>query len=62
MTVIKKRGSAPARQLGRVREEEWNLLKSAAKNRGESFTAWALAILTREAKREMRKSPCSPTS
>jgi hypothetical protein len=43
----------PARQLGRVSDGEWELLKAAAAKRGESFTAWALAVLLRAAKREM---------
>lgn len=43
----------PARQLGRVSDEDWETLKAAAEKRGESFTAWALAVLLRAAKREL---------
>ncbi len=43
----------PARQLGRVSDEDWELLKAAAEKRGESFTSWALAVLKRAAKREL---------
>lgn len=45
----------PARQLGRVAEEDWQTLKSAAAKRGESFTAWALRILLAAAKRELKR-------
>jgi uncharacterized protein (DUF1778 family) len=43
----------PARQLGRVSDEDWETLKAAAAKRGESFTAWALGVLLRAAKREL---------
>ena len=42
----------PQRQLGRVSNDDWGLLKAAA-NRGESFSAWALAVVKRAAKREL---------
>lgn len=45
----------PARQLGRVSDEDWETLKAAAEKRGEKFTQWALAVLLRAAKREIRK-------
>lgn len=35
----------PARQLGRVSDEDWQTLKLAADKCGESFTAWALRVL-----------------
>ena len=41
----------PARILGRVPDEEWAAIKAAAEKSGQSFTAWALAILLRAAKR-----------
>lgn len=44
-----------ARQLGRVSDEDWQTLKDAAKHRGESFTAWALAVLLEAANRELGK-------
>jgi hypothetical protein len=43
----------PQRQLGRVSDEDWETLKSAAAKRGETFSAWALAVLKRAAKREL---------
>jgi hypothetical protein len=43
----------PARQLGRVSDKDWETLKAAAAKRGETFTAWALAVLLRAAKREL---------
>lgn len=43
----------PQRQLGRVSNEDWETLKAAAAKRGETFTAWALAVLLRAAKREL---------
>jgi hypothetical protein len=43
----------PQRQLGRVSDEEWETLKAAAAKRGETFSAWALAVLKRAAKREL---------
>lgn len=42
----------PARQLGRVSDEDWQRLQAAAKSSGKSFTAWALEILLRRAKRD----------
>lgn len=43
----------PQRQLGRVSDEDWETLKAAAAKRGETFSAWALAVLKRAAKREL---------
>ncbi len=45
----------PARQLGRVSDEDWEALKAAADKRGETFTQWAVAVLLRAAKRELGK-------
>lgn len=65
MTEERKRGRPPtergaynphpARQLGRVPEPDWELLKAAADKSGESFTAWALGVLKRAARRELNK-------
>jgi hypothetical protein len=44
----------PARQLGRVSDDDWDTLKAAADKRGESFTQWALGILLRAAKKELK--------
>lgn len=43
----------PQRQLGRVSDEDWETLKAAAEKRGDTFSAWALAVLLRAAKREL---------
>jgi hypothetical protein len=43
----------PQRQFGRVSDNDWETLKAAAKKRGETFSAWALAVLLRAAKREL---------
>ena len=45
----------PARQHGRVSDEDWETLKAAAEKRGESFTAWAVAVLLKAAKRELSR-------
>ena len=45
----------PARQLGRVSDAEWELLKAAAEKRGESFTAWAVRVLLSAARRELKR-------
>lgn len=45
----------PARQLGRVSDSDWETLKAAAAKRGETFTAWALSVLLKAAKRELGK-------
>ena len=39
------------RQLGRVADDDWETLQGAAAESGKSFTAWAVAILLRAAKR-----------
>lgn len=45
----------PARQLGRVSEEDWGMLKDAAEKAGVPFTQWALSILLRNAKRQLSR-------
>ena len=45
----------PARQLGRVSDEEWNEIKAACEAAGLSLVAWALPTLLKKARREMRK-------
>lgn len=49
----KERYRTPQRQLGRVSDEDWKMLKAAAEKRGETFSSWALAVLLRAAKREL---------
>ena len=41
----------PQRQLGRVPDAEWAIIKAAAEKSGKTFTAWALGVLLRAAKR-----------
>ena len=45
----------PARQLGRVSDDDWDTLKAAAEKRGESFTAWAVRVLLASARRELKR-------
>ena len=45
----------PARQLGRVADDEWNEIKAAAEEAGLSVVAWALPTLLKKARREMGK-------
>lgn len=40
----------PARQLGRVSDEDWKMLKQAAKTSGKTFTQWAVEVLLNAAK------------
>ena len=41
----------PARQLGRVSDEDWEAMKAAAEAAGVSFTEWATQVLMRAVKR-----------
>jgi len=43
-----------ARQLGRIPDEEWDEMQSAASEAGESFTAWARGVLLRAARRSRK--------
>ena len=45
----------PARQLGRVSDEDWATLQEAARASGKSFTQWALGVLLDVAKRNTGK-------
>lgn len=45
----------PARQLGRVSDEDWTALKEAAERAGVTFTEWAVPALLKKARRESRK-------
>jgi hypothetical protein len=42
----------PARQFGRIGDDDWNELKSAADAAGQSMVEWALPALLRKARRE----------
>lgn len=48
-------GKTPQRQLGRVDDETWEMLQSAAKNADQSFTEWAVGELTRAARRQAKR-------
>lgn len=45
----------PARQLGRVSDEDWASLKEAAEASGKTFTEWAVPALLKLAAREKKK-------
>ena len=46
----------PARQLGRVSDEDWAIIKEAAVASQMTFTQWAVGVLLRAAKSK-RKTP-----
>jgi len=46
----------PARQLGRVSDEDWETLKNAAERSGKTFTQWAVSILIGAAKKQKSKT------
>jgi hypothetical protein len=46
----------PARQLGRVSDEDWATLKDAATASQMTFTQWAVGVLLKAAKSK-RKTP-----
>ena len=48
-----ERYMTPSRQLGRVSDEDWQVLQDAASKSGKSFTQWAVEILLRNAKRQL---------
>lgn len=43
----------PARQFGRISDQDWNELKAAADAAGQSMVEWALPTLLKKARREM---------
>jgi hypothetical protein len=46
----------PARQLGRVSDEDWETLKDAAERSEKTFTQWAVATLLKAARKTSGKS------
>lgn len=62
MTEEKRRRGRPAtgktkpRQLGRVDDETWEALQSAARESGMTWTAWALRELCTAARRQIKRS------
>ena len=45
----------PARQFGRISDDDWNELKAAAEAAGQSMVVWALPTLLNKARREARR-------
>ena len=45
----------PARQFGRISDDEWSELKAAADAAGQSMVEWALPSLLRKARREEKQ-------
>lgn len=45
----------PARQFGRVSDDDWNELKAAADDAGQSLVVWGLPTLLKKARREEYK-------
>jgi len=45
----------PARQFGRISDDDWSELKAAADAAGQSMVEWALPILLKKARREAKK-------
>ena len=46
----------PARQFGRISDDDWNEIKAAADAAGQSMVEWALPTLLKKARRERGKS------
>jgi hypothetical protein len=44
----------PARQFGRISDDDWNALKAAADAAGQSMVEWALPALLKKARRESK--------
>jgi hypothetical protein len=49
------RFQTPARQFGRISDDDWNELKAAADAAGQSMVEWALPALLRKARREAKR-------
>ena len=44
----------PARQFGRVSDEDWEVIKAACEAAGMSLVAWGLPSLLKKARRELQ--------
>jgi hypothetical protein len=44
----------PIRAIGRMSDEDWEILKEAAEAKGLNFTVWATATLLKAARRELK--------
>lgn len=49
-------GKTPARQIGRVSDEDWQLIGDAAEQLGQSKTEFMVDTLLRRARRVLRES------
>ncbi len=45
----------PPRQLGRVSDEDWAVIRQACEASGQGLVEWALPLLLREARRRIEK-------
>lgn len=45
----------PARQFGRISDDDWNELKAACETAGMSLVAWGLPTLLKKARREAKQ-------
>ena len=50
----------PARQFGRISDEDWNELKAACDAAGQSMVEWALPSLLKKARRELQSKGRKP--
>jgi hypothetical protein len=46
----------PARQFGRISDDDWSELKEAADAAGQSMVEWALPALLKKARRESKRA------
>lgn len=50
----------PARQFGRVSNEDWEVIKAACEAAGMSLVAWGLPSLLKKARRELQSKGRKP--
>jgi hypothetical protein len=48
-------GRGKARQLGRVHDPDWEEIQKGASMSGVSFTKWAVALLLKAARKQIKK-------
>lgn len=49
----------PARQFGRIGDDDWNEIKAACDAAGQSLVEWGLPALLKKARREKKTSESS---
>ncbi len=54
------RFKTPARQFGRVSDEDWEIIKAACEAAGMSLVAWGLPSLLKKAQRELKSKGRKP--